>query len=97
MKARIEVIGGVLDGNETVISKTSFIGRDKACDVFIPADSFMSKKHALLRLGNEGYILEDLDSTNGTFINGEPVHEPVLLLNGQLFKVGQTLLKINYG
>jgi len=96
VKAHIEIIGGEMDGIELFISKTASIGRDKGCDISIPVDRFVSKKHAMLRLWSEGYILEDLGSTNGTFVDEEPVRKPVLLSNGQIFKVGRTLLKINY-
>lgn len=96
MNAKIEVIGGVMDGVEMQISKTAFIGRDKSCDISIQGDRFISKKHAMLRLWSEGYLLEDLGSTNGTFVNEQPVQEPTLLTNGQHFKVGRTLLKISY-
>jgi pSer/pThr/pTyr-binding forkhead associated (FHA) protein len=96
MKAKVEIIGGAMDGIEMVISKTAFIGRDKNCEISIPVDRYISKKHAMLRLWSEGYILEDLGSTNGTYVNEEPVVKPVLLTNGQTFKVGRTLLKISY-
>lgn len=96
MKARIEIIGGAMDGREMLISKTASIGRDESCDICIPVDRYMSKKHAVLRLWSEGYLLEDLGSTNGTFVDEEPIKKPMLLTNGQLFKVGRTLLRIEY-
>ena len=96
MKAKIEVIGGEMDGVEKIISNTASIGRDKTCDISIPVDRYVSKKHAMLRLWSEGYLLEDLGSTNGTFVDEEPVNKPILLSNGQVFKVGKTILKINY-
>lgn len=96
MKAKIEVIGGPADGKEFLISKTSFIGRETTCEVAIAEDRFISKKHAVLRMTNAGYHLEDLDSTNGSFIDGIQVHKPMLLNHNQIFKVGTTLLQIRY-
>lgn len=97
MKAKIEFIGGMMDGTEMFFDRSSTLGRDKSCDIPISGDRYVSKKHALLRKDTNGYFLEDLGSTNGTFIDDEPVHGPSLLPDGQIFKVGRTLLKITYG
>lgn len=96
MKARVEVVGGEMDGVEKVISSNASIGRDKSCDISIPVDRYVSKKHAVLRFSQEGCLLEDLASTNGTFIEDEPLKQPTALSNGQIFKVGKTSLKISY-
>jgi FHA domain len=48
------------------------IGRHPSCDVVIPATS-VSRRHALLTFRDGGWIIQDLDSTNGTRVNGQPV------------------------
>lgn len=96
MFARIEVIGGALDGKEVVISNTVNIGRDPGNDIALPMDRLISRRHACLKLSPEGYLLEDLSSANGTYIDEKKVQEPLLLVNGQIFKVGKTALKITY-
>ncbi len=45
------------------------IGRDETCDVVIP-ERQVSRRHARIRLEGDGYLLEDLGSKNGTFVNG---------------------------
>lgn len=48
------------------------IGRHPACDVIIPAAT-VSRRHAQLTFRDGGWILQDLDSTNGTRVNGQAV------------------------
>src|SRR3990172_12270718 len=62
------------------------IGRSPECDLVIP-DRQVSRRHARLRRTEEGYLLEDLKSKNGTFVNGAPVEEPVLLQDGDVVQV----------
>lgn len=50
----------------------------------------------MLQVWTNGYLLEDLNSTNGTFVDEEPVKKPILLPDGQVFKVGRSTLKISY-
>jgi hypothetical protein len=47
------------------------VGRDPACDIAAPADPTLSRVHALLEAIGPGWCVRDLDSANGTFVNGE--------------------------
>jgi hypothetical protein len=47
----------------------------------------VSRQHARLTLKEEGILVEDLDSKNGTYLNGAPVREPVLLNDGDELQV----------
>ena len=67
-----------------------FIGRDISNDVVI-ADADISRKHARLVLQGEGYLLEDLGSTNGTFLNGERLTAPQTLQPGDLIRLGEAV------
>ena len=57
------------------------IGRADDCDVVI-AERQVSRRHARIRQVGEQYILEDLGSKNGTFVNGQELVEPYVLQNG---------------
>jgi pSer/pThr/pTyr-binding forkhead associated (FHA) protein len=57
------------------------IGRSPGNDIVL-RDGYISGEHAQIRQGDENYFLEDLGSTNGTFINGVRIKEPVILKNG---------------
>jgi pSer/pThr/pTyr-binding forkhead associated (FHA) protein len=68
------------------------IGREGA-DIVINDDK-VSRKHAEIGLyGPEAYVLRDLASTNGTWVNGRPVSEKVKLASGSLIRVGDTQLR----
>lgn len=57
------------------------IGRDEQCDLIIP-DRRVSRHHARISLQGDGYILTDLSSRNGTFVNGREIAEPYVLQDG---------------
>jgi serine phosphatase RsbU (regulator of sigma subunit)/pSer/pThr/pTyr-binding forkhead associated (FHA) protein len=58
--------------------KITLIGRDPSCDVVIGTDR-TSWRHALIVHSNQGYAIEDLDSVNGTFVNGRRIQTRTLL------------------
>lgn len=64
------------------------IGRDISNDIVIN-DAEISRKHAHLYLGPAGYTLEDLGSTNGTFVNGKRLVGPHVLKPGELIMLGE--------
>jgi predicted component of type VI protein secretion system len=66
-------------GQRYFVDRPEFvIGRDEQCDLVI-ADRQVSRRHALIRLEDDRYLLEDLGSKNGTFVNGQEISEPWIL------------------
>jgi hypothetical protein len=57
-------------------------------------DTFVSTKHALFEVTDEGFWVEDLRSTNGTQVNGAPIHESTLLEVGDQVAVGDTVFEV---
>ncbi len=57
-------------------------------------DPEVSRHHAVLRRSGESVLVEDLDSTNGTFVNGERIRSPITVDPGDQVRVGQTTLEI---
>jgi len=69
------------------------IGRSSDCYLCL-ADEFISAKHCRIFLENEELFIEDLGSTNGTFIDGIQVGKKSSLESGQKVQIGITELKI---
>jgi len=59
------------------------------------SDHSASRRHAELRPSNGSWVLVDLGSSNGTYLNGQRIQSPVALKHGDQIKVGQTLLVFN--
>lgn len=70
----------------------SRVGRDPDCELYIEHDT-ISVQHCELRLSADGIYVHDCQSTNGTFINGEPVLE-AWLDAGQVLKIGAVELLV---
>lgn len=69
------------------------IGRRQGNSLVIP-DQHVSGQHAKIFIKNDVLYIEDLNSTNGTFINGEKVNSRVKLFAKDEIKVGNTKLKV---
>ncbi|MBN2402602.1 MAG: FHA domain-containing protein [Spirochaetes bacterium] len=73
--------------------KVSIVGRDESCDIVIN-DPLISKKHCSITLTDEGhYHIEDLDSTNSTFLNGKLLKKPGHISYGDRIIIGDTILR----
>ncbi len=68
--------------------EVTLLGRDVACDIVL-GDPEVSRQHSRLTRTPGGYVLEDLGSTNGTFINGERLVAPRVLNNGDLIGMSE--------
>ncbi len=69
---------------------TITIGRDITNDIVIN-DPEVSRHHARLIVTAGGYMIEDLRSTNGTFVNRQRLTSPYQLANGDLIGMGETV------
>jgi pSer/pThr/pTyr-binding forkhead associated (FHA) protein len=72
------------------------IGRDPACD-FVLEDSTVSAKHTRLSFRQGQWWVEDLRSTNGTYLNQEPITTSLVLTSGDEIRCGQVALTITVG
>ncbi|PKM81723.1 MAG: hypothetical protein CVU89_08200 [Firmicutes bacterium HGW-Firmicutes-14] len=74
------------------LKKLTGIGRNRDNTVNIQ-DSFVSHDHARIIFKEGSYILEDLDSVNGTFINGARIKDPVTLEHGDAVRIAGVTFK----
>ena len=67
-----------------------YIGRDVSNDIVVN-DSEVSRKHARLVMQAGGLVVEDLGSTNGTFVNGQRLMGPHVLRPGEVIMLGENI------
>ena len=72
------------------LGELAVLGRSPECDLIL-FDRATSRVHAKIIKSEQGYVLEDLGSTNGTLHNESPVHKPVILKPNDEIRVGQEI------
>ena len=75
------------------LSGTVQIGRAEACAIR-PDDTYISQEHARISNRNGSWVLEDLGSTNGTYLNQRRVTVPTEISAGDRIRVGKTVLEV---
>ena len=90
--ARLRVVSGPNAGLTVDVDQELVIGREDT-DLAIDDDE-MSRRHAVVRRHANRLQVEDLGSTNGTFVDGTRIAEPTLLGGGAEIKVGTTVLVV---
>ena len=71
------------------------IGRSPGCGVSMPEDIYTSTLHARLFRRNDQLWVEDLGSTNGTFVNREQITQAMRLGKGDLLQIGSTVFEVS--
>jgi hypothetical protein len=71
------------------------IGRSPGCGVAMPEDIYTSTLHARLFRHNDQLWVEDLGSTNGTYVNSEQISQAVRLGKGDLLQIGSTVFEVS--
>ena len=72
------------------------IGRSRDCEIVLE-DTGISRRHAALRSGAEGWSIEDLGSTNGVLVNGQEIRGPHVLHPGDRLELGSTTIVFEVG
>lgn len=70
------------------------IGRDRKSDIAVD-DTTVSTVHARIARTKQGFMIEDVQSRNGTFVNGEKVDTPRLLVDGDNLRFGKIVFTFN--
>lgn len=88
---RLVVQTGPNPGRDFPLQKSEqFIGRDLNNDIVIN-DAEVSRRHARIFLQGTSYVIEDLGSTNGTYINGQRLMGPYVLRPGEIITLGEKI------
>jgi pSer/pThr/pTyr-binding forkhead associated (FHA) protein len=89
----LEIETGPEDGKIFEIFQPSIhIGSDPSCEICLP-DPTVSHLHCIVRLVSGRILAEDLNSSNGTWLNTRPFHKGELH-SGDMIQVGQTVLRV---
>lgn len=92
---QVEVMDGPDTGKTFELATTgaAVVGRGPTSTVLLN-DPEVSRRHACLRVGARGVVVEDLGSTNGTLLDGEPVAGPVEARDGAAISVGLSTMRL---
>lgn len=90
--ARLRIVSGPNAGKTVDVEEEVVIGREDT-DLAID-DPELSRRHAVVRRFANRLQVEDLGSTNGTYVNGARIAEPTLLGGGAQIKLGTTVLAV---
>lgn len=89
----LEIVEGDGAGRQTEISDSIEIGRDPSNKIPLDDDQ-ASRRHARVSAQGDLALVEDLGSTNGTYVNGQPVEGPRAVRPGDRIRVGLTVFEL---
>jgi pSer/pThr/pTyr-binding forkhead associated (FHA) protein len=90
--SELVVTEGPLSGQRFEVAGDLVVGRESA-DVTLP-DAEVSRRHAVLRAAGGGVEIEDLGSTNGTFVNGARIAVATQIVAGDTIEIGKSAFLI---
>lgn len=93
-KYRLDVIDGPNEGRSKTFDKRRVTIGSSPDNHFVVDDPAVSRVHAVLEAEDEGYLLRDRESKNGTFVQGLRAHE-VYIDDGTTIRVGKTTLRFS--
>ena len=91
---QLQIVEGPQAGTELDVAGQAVIGRSSEKADLILDDLEASRRHASLTPEGETLTIEDLGSTNGTFVNGVAISGQRILVDGDRLRIGKTVLKV---
>ena len=80
-------------GQELVVTEQLTFGRASSCDVELN-DTYLSQVHMRISARGAAMVVEDLGSTNGTYVNNELLETPVRVAAGDQIRIGETVMEL---
>lgn len=77
-----------------ILGREVIVGSDESCDISLSGAEGVSHCHCSILCTEEGFLIEDLDSRNGTFANVDEVTEPTLMREGVVYTMGKASMLI---
>jgi ABC-2 type transport system ATP-binding protein len=87
-------VGGPEAGTEVPVTSQVVVGRDAGVADVILDDADLSRRHATFSPSGAGLTVQDLGSTNGTFVNGQRLTDTVALNTGDRVELGGTMIEV---
>lgn len=91
---RIRLVSGAPEEEHTFTQPEVIIGRDPGCDLALVHET-VSSRHARLNFHHNQWWVEDLQATNGTYLNDNRLEISTVLVNGDEIRCGQVILEIH--
>jgi serine/threonine protein kinase len=91
---RLRATAGNARGSEIQVEEEFLIGRQASEEGQLGQDAEISREHARIARSGNGFVIEDLGSTNGTFVNGRRINGSEILSPGDRIQVGATTLVV---
>ena len=88
------VVAGPYEAEIFPLDDEVTVGRAPGCGVVLTEDTFVSQVHARVFRRNKEVLVEDLASTNGTFVNGERIDKVTRIRKGDTVKFGETVMRV---
>src|SRR4051812_39996151 len=90
----LEIVEGTEAGRQVPLETVIDIGREPSLPIHLDADTQVSRRHARVSARGGQAVVEDLGSTNGTYVNDQPIHAPRAIGPGDRIRIGLTMLEL---
>src|SRR5215212_4146536 len=90
----LEIVEGAQAGRQVQLGSVVDIGRDASLPLALEEDTQASRRHARVTAQGGQAVVEDLGSTNGTYVNEQPIHAPRALRPGDRVRIGVTVIEL---
>jgi pSer/pThr/pTyr-binding forkhead associated (FHA) protein len=90
----LEIVEGNETGRQIPLESVVDVGRDPSLPLHLDEDTQVSRRHARITAQGGEASVEDLGSTNGTYVNEQPIHSPRTLRPGDRVRIGTTVVEL---
>ena len=90
----LEIVEGSESGRQLPLDSVVDIGREPSLPLHLDDDTQVSRRHARIAVQGGQVVVEDLGSTNGTYVNDQPISSPRSLNPGDKVRIGLTVLEL---
>jgi pSer/pThr/pTyr-binding forkhead associated (FHA) protein len=90
----LEIVEGAHAGRQIPLDSVVDIGREPSLPLHLDDDTQVSRRHARISAHGGEATVEDLGSTNGTYVNEQPIHAPRTVRPGDRVRIGTTVVEL---